>query len=58
MLARRLTTILPAMTFAEAIETIRIHRITRCTGLTTPARPTGASTRGPAPEPRSTRCTT
>jgi magnesium chelatase family protein len=27
MLARRLTTILPAMTLAEAIETTRIHRI-------------------------------
>jgi magnesium chelatase family protein len=26
MLARRLTTILPAMTLAEAIETTRIHR--------------------------------
>jgi magnesium chelatase family protein len=27
MLARRLTTILPAMTLAEAIETMRIHRV-------------------------------
>jgi magnesium chelatase family protein len=27
MLARRLTTILPAMTLAEAIETTRIHRV-------------------------------
>lgn len=26
MLARRLTTILPAMTVAEAVETTRIHR--------------------------------
>jgi predicted ATPase with chaperone activity len=32
MLARRLTTILPAMTLAEAIETTRIHRITGLTG--------------------------
>jgi magnesium chelatase family protein len=27
MLARRLTIILPTMTFAEAIETTRIHRV-------------------------------
>jgi len=27
MLARRLTTILPAMTLAKAIETTRIHRV-------------------------------
>ena len=27
MLARRLTTILPAMTLAEALETTRIHRV-------------------------------
>jgi magnesium chelatase family protein len=27
MLARRLTTILPAMTPAEALETTRIHRV-------------------------------
>ena len=33
MLARRLTTILPAMTLAEAIETTRIHRVA---GLTRP----------------------
>ena len=33
MLARRLTTILPAMTLAEAIETTRIHRVA---GLHTP----------------------
>jgi magnesium chelatase family protein len=32
MLARRLTTILPAMTLAEAIETTRIHRVTGRTG--------------------------
>ncbi len=34
MLARRLTTILPAMTLAEAIETTRIHRVAGLTGLT------------------------
>ncbi len=27
MLARRLTTILPAMTLAEAIDTTRVHRV-------------------------------
>src|SRR5262245_56921258 len=32
MLARRLTTMLPAMTLAEAIETTRLHRVTRLTG--------------------------
>jgi magnesium chelatase family protein len=32
MLARRLTTILPAMTLAEAIETMRIHRVAGRTG--------------------------
>jgi hypothetical protein len=32
MVARRLTTILPAMTLAEAIETTRIHRVARLTG--------------------------
>jgi magnesium chelatase family protein len=32
MLARRLTTILPAMPLAEAIETTRIHRVTGLTG--------------------------
>ena len=32
MLARRLTTILPAMTLAEAIETTRIHRVADLTG--------------------------
>jgi magnesium chelatase family protein len=32
MLARRLTTILPAMTLAEAIETARIHRVAGLTG--------------------------
>jgi magnesium chelatase family protein len=31
-LARRLTTILPAMTLAEAIETTRIHRVADRTG--------------------------
>ena len=32
MLARRLTTILPTMTLAEAIETTRIHRVAGRTG--------------------------
>jgi magnesium chelatase family protein len=32
MLARRLTTILPAMTLAKAIETTRIHRVAGLTG--------------------------
>jgi magnesium chelatase family protein len=32
MLARHLTTILPAMTLAEAIETTRIHRAAGLTG--------------------------
>jgi predicted ATPase with chaperone activity len=32
MLARRLTTILPAMTLLEAIETTRIHRVAGLTG--------------------------
>src|SRR5215510_14184970 len=32
MLARRLTTILPAMSLAEAIETTRLHRVAGLTG--------------------------
>jgi magnesium chelatase family protein len=32
MLARRLTTILPAMTLAEASETTRIHHVAGLTG--------------------------
>jgi magnesium chelatase family protein len=32
MLARRLPTILPAMTLAEALETTRIHRVAGRTG--------------------------
>jgi magnesium chelatase family protein len=32
MLARRLTTILPEMTLAEALDTTRIHRVTGRTG--------------------------
>jgi Magnesium chelatase, subunit ChlI len=32
MLARRLTTIVPAMTLTEAIETTRIHRVASLTG--------------------------
>jgi magnesium chelatase family protein len=35
MLARRLTTILPAMTLAEAVETTRIHRVAGRTGART-----------------------
>jgi len=35
MLARRLTTILPAMTLAEAMETTRIHRVAGLTGDST-----------------------
>ena len=35
MLARRLTTILPDMTLAEAIETTRIHRVAGLTGRRT-----------------------
>jgi magnesium chelatase family protein len=34
MLARRLTTILPAMTLPEALETTRIHSVAGLTGLT------------------------
>jgi hypothetical protein len=37
MLARRLTTILPAMTPAEVIEITRIHRVAGCTGDRTAA---------------------
>jgi magnesium chelatase family protein len=32
MLTRRLTTIVPAMTLAEALETTRIHRVAGLTG--------------------------
>ena len=35
MLARRLTTILPAMRLAEALETTRIHRVAGLTGALT-----------------------
>jgi magnesium chelatase family protein len=35
MLARRLTTILPAMTLAEALEITRIHRVAGLTGART-----------------------
>jgi predicted ATPase with chaperone activity len=35
MLARRLTTIVPAMTLAKAIETTRIHRVAGLTGART-----------------------
>ncbi len=37
MLARRLTTILPAMTLAEAIDTTRIHSVAGLTGDRTAA---------------------
>jgi predicted ATPase with chaperone activity len=33
MLARRLTTMLPAMSLAEAVETTRIPRVARLTAL-------------------------
>jgi magnesium chelatase family protein len=35
MLARRLTTILPAMSLAEALETTRMHRVAGRTGART-----------------------
>jgi magnesium chelatase family protein len=35
MLARRLTTILPTMTLAEAIKTTRLHCVTGLTGTRT-----------------------
>ena len=35
MLARRLTSIVPAMRRAEALETTRIHRVTGLTGVRT-----------------------
>jgi magnesium chelatase family protein len=35
LLARQLTTILPAMTLAEALETTRIHRVAGLTGART-----------------------
>jgi magnesium chelatase family protein len=35
MLARRLPTILPAMTLAEALETTRLHRVAGRTGACT-----------------------
>jgi magnesium chelatase family protein len=35
MLARRLTTIVPAMTLADAIEPTRIHRVAGLTGART-----------------------
>jgi hypothetical protein len=38
MLARRLTTILPAMRLAEALETTRIHRVAGLTGARTAMR--------------------
>jgi magnesium chelatase family protein len=50
MLARRLTTILPAMTLAEAIETTRIHRVAGLTGDRT-ALVTTRPCRAPSPYP-------
>jgi hypothetical protein len=44
----QLTTHLPAMVPAEALESTRLHRLARCAGRTTPARPMGASAVGPA----------
>jgi magnesium chelatase family protein len=41
MAARRLTTILPTMTLAEAIETTRIHRVAGLTGERTALVTTG-----------------
>jgi magnesium chelatase family protein len=35
MLARRLTTILPAMSLADALETTRLHRVAGLTGART-----------------------
>jgi magnesium chelatase family protein len=48
MLARRLTTILPAMTLAEAVETTRLHRVAACPG----ARPAVVATRPCRAPPR------
>jgi magnesium chelatase family protein len=52
MLARRLTTILPAMTLAEAIETTRIHSVARrtndCTAVVAAHRFTPPTTPSPA----------
>jgi magnesium chelatase family protein len=39
MLARRLTTILPAMSLAEALETTRIHSVAGLTGARTALSP-------------------
>jgi predicted ATPase with chaperone activity len=41
MLARRLTTILPAMMLAEALETTRIHNVAHFALPTTPFRMRG-----------------
>jgi magnesium chelatase family protein len=51
MLARRRTTILPAMTLAEAIETTRIHRVAGLTGD-----PTALVTTHPFRAPYQTQC--
>jgi predicted ATPase with chaperone activity len=44
MLARRLTTILPAMTLAEAIKTMRIHSVVGLTGDRRPWSPSAPFT--------------
>jgi hypothetical protein len=49
MLARWLTTILPAMTLAEAIETMRIHRVAGLTGDRTALVTTRLFSRPPSP---------
>jgi magnesium chelatase family protein len=49
---RRLTTILPAKTHAEAIDTTRIHTVTGLTGdCTTPSRMSGVIGGGQVPLP-------
>jgi magnesium chelatase family protein len=65
MLARRLTTILPAVTFPEALDTTRLHRVAGLTGdrttlvTTRPCRAphhtsfdVGRISGGPIPRPR------
>ena len=48
LLARRLTTILPAMTLAEAIETTRIHSVAGFTGDRTALVTTTTVSRAPS----------
>jgi predicted ATPase with chaperone activity len=49
MLAQRLTTILPAMSLAEAIDTAPISRIVGLTSRDSPWRPAWGSPRPPMP---------